>query len=96
MKIQVLGPGCGSCKQLYEQTLKVVEELGKDIEVEYITEIQKIIKAGIMSSPALIIDGKVVSSGSVPSVEKIKELINSKNSESQDAPKGGCSCGGKC
>ncbi|AKM82616.1 TPA: hypothetical protein DD449_01240 [Candidatus Berkelbacteria bacterium] len=97
MKIQVLGPGCGSCKQLHEQVLKAVKELNMDTEVEYVTDIQKIAEAGIMSSPALIIEGKVASAGTVPTVEKIKEMISGENSDNTESKSSGCcSCGGKC
>lgn len=97
MKIQVLGSGCPKCKKLHELTINAVKELDMDIEVEYITDIQKIVEMGIMSSPALAIDNKVVTAGSVSSVDKIKELISEKNNvKVDDSPRNGCSCGGKC
>lgn len=97
MKVQIFGPGCRSCKQLHEQVVKAIKELGKDIEVEYVTDVSKIIELGVMSSPALVIDGKIASAGSVPSIEKIKEMLKSKtNDKKNDSPKSCCSCGGKC
>ena len=75
MKIQVLGSGCPTCKKLFELTKQAVEELGLKIEVEYITDIQKIVEMGVMSSPVLAIDGKPVITGFLPDVEKIKETI---------------------
>jgi small redox-active disulfide protein 2 len=97
MKIQVYGPGCGSCKQLHEHTLKAIKELGKNIEVEYITDISKIVELGVMSSPVLVIDNKVAAAGNVPSVENIKNMIEGKSRDKDESsPKGGCSCGGKC
>lgn len=78
MKIQVLGSGCPNCKNLYELTKKAVEELNLKVEVEYVTDIQKIIEMGVMQSPVLAIDGKPVLVGSVPGIEKIKELISRK------------------
>jgi len=75
MKIQVLGSGCPTCKKLFELTKQAVEELKLSDEVEYITDIQKILEMGVMSSPVLAIDGKAVVVGSVPSIEKIKEVI---------------------
>jgi len=83
MKIQVLGSGCPTCKKLYESTLQAVEELKSNDEVEYITDVQKILEMGVMSSPVLAIGGKAVIVGSVPNVEKIKEIIQ-KNSGSED------------
>ncbi|MBU2577672.1 TM0996/MTH895 family glutaredoxin-like protein [Patescibacteria group bacterium] len=75
MKIQVLGSGCPNCHRLFELTKKAVEELGLSSEVEYITDISKIIELGVMSSPILVIDGKPVLTGTVPGVEKIKSIL---------------------
>lgn len=75
MKIQVLGSGCPTCKKLFELTKKAVEELGLKTEVEYITDIQKIVEMGVMSSPVLAVNGKPVLAGSLPDIEKIKKLI---------------------
>ena len=75
MKIQVLGSGCPTCKKLFELTKQAVEELGLKIEVEYITDIQKIVQMGVMSSPVLAIDGKPAITGFLPDVRKIKETI---------------------
>ena len=74
-QIQVLGSGCPTCKKLFELTKKAVQELGIKTEVEYITDIQKIVEMGVMSSPVLAIDGKPVITGFLPDVEKIKETI---------------------
>jgi len=73
--IQVLGSGCPTCKKLYELTKQAVEELDLKIEVEYITDTQKIIELGVMSSPVLAIDDKPILTGFVPGIEKIKNLI---------------------
>jgi small redox-active disulfide protein 2 len=75
MKIQVLGSGCSTCKSLYELTQKAVNELGLDEEVEYITDVSKIIEMGLMTSPVLAIDGKAVMVGFTPDIEVIKDLI---------------------
>ena len=75
MKIQVLGSGCPTCKKLFDLTSQAVEELKLSDEVEYITDIQKILEMGLMSSPVLAVDGKAVLVGSVPNIEKIKEII---------------------
>jgi small redox-active disulfide protein 2 len=75
MKIQVLGSGCQTCKSLYELTKKAMTELGRDDEVEYITDITKIIEMGVMSSPVLAINEKPVMVGSTSDIEKIKDLI---------------------
>jgi small redox-active disulfide protein 2 len=75
MKIQVLGSGCPTCKKLFELTEKAVLELGLKTEVEYITDIQKIIEMGVMSSPVLAVNGKPILTGFVPDIEKIKKII---------------------
>ena len=75
MKIQVLGSGCPTCKKLYELTKQAVQELGINEEVEYITDISKIVEMGVMSSPVLAVDDKPVLVGQLPDVEKIKNLI---------------------
>jgi len=75
MKIQVLGSGCPTCKKLFELTKKAVEELELKTEVEYITDIQKIVELGVMSSPVLAINGKPILAGFVPDIEKIKKII---------------------
>ncbi|MFA7662436.1 MAG: thioredoxin family protein [Patescibacteria group bacterium] len=93
--IQVFGSGCPNCKRLFELTQKAVEELNLNVEVEYITDIQKIIELGVMSSPVLVINGKVVLAGQLPNLEKIKELI-SDCSSLPESKKSGCSCGGCC
>ena len=94
--IQVLGSGCPTCKKLFELTQKAVTELGLKTEVEYITDIQKIMEMGVMSSPVLAINGQAVLAGQLPSSEKIKELITLNNQPVIDKATNGCSCGGKC
>ena len=75
MKIQVLGSGCKKCKELYERTQKAVQIAGVDASVEYITDVQKIVGMGLMSSPVLTINDKPVLVGMLPDVEKIIELL---------------------
>lgn len=74
MKIQVLGSGCPTCKNLYELTQTAVKELGIDAEVDYSTDISKIIELGVMESPVMTINGKIAMLGS-GSLEKIKEIL---------------------
>lgn len=77
MKIQVLGSGCPTCKKLYELTKQAAEEVGLETKVEYITDVSKIIKMGVMSSPVLAIDDKPVLLGFLPDIEKIKSILQS-------------------
>lgn len=96
--IQVLGSGCPSCKRLHELTQKAVQELGMSVEVEYVTDVQKLIELGVMQSPVLAINGKPVLAGSVSDVETIKEVITQCKegaSGESDRPSG-CSCGKGC
>lgn len=74
MKIQVLGSGCPTCKNLYQLVQTAVKELGVDIEVEYSTDISKIIELGVMVSPVMTIDGQVALTGA-HNLEKIRETI---------------------
>jgi len=75
MQIQVLGSGCPTCKKLFELTKQAVAELNLKIEVKYITDVQKIVEMGVMSSPVLAINGKPAIVGFLPNAEKIKETI---------------------
>jgi len=75
MKIEVLGTGCAKCKTLYENVQKAVEMSGKEAEVVKVEEIQKIMKYGVMSTPALVIDGVVKFSGKVPAADEIKGML---------------------
>jgi len=75
LKIQVLGSGCPTCKKLFELTKQAVEELGLKIEVEYITDIQRIVEMGVMSSPVLSIYRKTAINKFLPNIEKIKDTI---------------------
>ena len=73
--IKVLGAGCKSCHKQFENVKKAVEELGLEIEVEYITDMEKVMTFGVMSMPAIVVNEKVVSMGKVlKSVEVIKLL----------------------
>ena len=75
MKIQVLGSGCKTCKNLYEITEKAVAELGLKESVEYITDVQKIVAMGLMQSPVLVINEKPAMIGFSYDIEKIKKII---------------------
>ncbi|WNF38404.1 thioredoxin family protein [Bacillaceae bacterium IKA-2] len=74
-EIKVLGTGCKKCKQLEERVKEVLEETSIEANIEKVEDIQEIIKYGVMSTPALVIDGKVVSSGKVLSVKELKKIL---------------------
>jgi small redox-active disulfide protein 2 len=75
MKIEILGPGCYKCKQLEANARKALEETGKKAEVIKVTEIDKIIDYGVMSTPAIVIDGEVKSYGKIVDVAEIKKWL---------------------
>ena len=75
MKIQVLGSGCKKCRELHERTQKAVQIMKLNTPVEYITDIQRIVAMGVMSSPVLAIDDKPIIAGVLPDIKKIEELL---------------------
>ena len=76
MEIKVLGTGCPRCKALERTTREVVAEMGIEATIEKEEDIVKILGYGIMHTPALVIDGKVVLSGRVPSASEVKEALS--------------------
>ncbi len=76
MEIKVLGPGCANCHKMEEMAKQAVQELGLSAEVVKITDIAQIAMHGILSTPGLIVNGKVKHTGKpLPSLDKVKELI---------------------
>lgn len=75
-KLQILGTGCPKCSKLMETTDQAAKDLGIDYEIEKISDIQQIMKCGVMTTPALVVDGEVKVAGKVPSTEDIKKLIS--------------------
>lgn len=75
MEIKVLGPGCANCASLEKLVFNVLAELNADANVSKVTDFKEIVSYGVMSTPALIIDGQVKFSGVVPSKAKMTEII---------------------
>ncbi len=75
MKIEVLGTGCAKCKTLYENAKQALKESGKSAEVVKVEDIPSIMKYGVMSTPALVIDGQVKFSGKLASVSEIIGML---------------------
>jgi len=75
MKIEVLGAGCPKCMSMEQNVKKALAELAVQADVEKVTDIQQIIQKGVMSTPALVIDGKVVVQGKNPTVDQLKHFI---------------------
>ena len=78
MKLEILGTGCPKCKKLMELTQEAVKETGVNAEIGKVDKINDIINYGVMTTPALAIDGKVVVTGRIPSKDEIKQWINEK------------------
>ena len=75
MIIKVLGSGCANCQTLQKRTEEAMKDLSIEGMIEKVTDYQQIASYGVMRTPGLVIDEKVAISGSVPTVEKIKELL---------------------
>ena len=74
-KIQILGTGCPRCTMLKVNAERAVKELGIEADIEKISDIKEIMSFGVMSTPAIAIDGKVISSGKVLKPEEIKKHL---------------------
>ena len=77
MEIKVLGTGCAKCMQLEKTVKEAVKELGIDAKIEDVKDIKKIMQYPILTTPGLVIDGKVVCSGKIPSKDEVKKYITS-------------------
>ena len=75
MEIKILGPGCAKCKTLDKITREVVEKNGINATITKVEDIMEIMKYGVMATPALVVDEKVLVKGRVPSSDEIKQLL---------------------
>lgn len=75
-KIQILGPGCPNCERLAGLADRVARELGIEFELQKVTEITEIVQFGVMATPGLVLDGKLLVSGRVPSEAEVKEWLS--------------------
>ncbi|WP_290788628.1 thioredoxin family protein [Halomonas sp.] len=75
MKLSIYGKGCKKCDQLTGNAREAAEALGMTVEIEKVTDMNAIIDAGVMHTPALAIDGEVVTEGKVPSARELETLI---------------------
>ncbi|HEU5396860.1 MAG TPA: thioredoxin family protein [Verrucomicrobiae bacterium] len=75
MKLQILGTGCARCNALMQAAEKAAQSLGLSYELEKVTDLNQIMSFGVMTTPALVVDGQVKVAGKVPSVEQIKKLL---------------------
>lgn len=75
-KILVLGTGCPKCEKLKKDVETVVSELGIDAEIDKITDIQQMMQYGVMTTPALVVDGEVKAAGKSPSTDELKKMLS--------------------
>ena len=78
MKVEVIGTGCKTCKQLYELTLRAAEHIDGKVDVKYVSEeagMKRLMQLGLMRSPVVAVDGHPVLIGYEPSVDRIRSLI---------------------
>lgn len=75
MEIKVLGSGCAKCNMLEDVTRQAVAKLGLEADVQHVTDMAEIMRYGVMSTPALVVDGQVRLSGRVPKVDDVVALL---------------------
>lgn len=80
-EFEVFGTGCKTCEKLYKNTVKAAEKLGVVKEVCYVTDIKILAERGIMNTPALALDGKIISSGKLLNEDEICNLAEKENSD---------------
>ncbi len=96
MEIKVLGTGCANCKTTLKLIEDVAAEKGVAMQLEKLEDIQAIMGYGVISTPGVVIDGKVVHAGGVPSRDKIAGWLAGRIDAPQAAHSGGCCSGGTC
>lgn len=91
MEIKVLGSGCANCNRLVKTVEEAAKELGITDPVQKVTDYQEMLTYGIMSTPALVVDGQVKFSGRVPKKDEVKKYLQGGEGETTS-----CGCGGGC
>jgi small redox-active disulfide protein 2 len=71
-RIEVLGPGCRNCEVTYNVIREAARQAGVEVEVEKVTDLARIVAYGVMSTPGVVIDGKVVHMGGIPAPDKVR------------------------
>jgi len=77
MRVQVLGTGCPKCNELAKRTEEALRSLGFDFTVEKVTDLREILEAGVLMTPALMVNGRLKSSGRVPAASEIATILTS-------------------
>lgn len=75
MEIKVIGAGCDKCGRLYEDVCQAAEELGLGAEIVKVEDLVEMVRLGVMSAPAVMVDGRLVVSGRAPNVKTLKKLL---------------------
>lgn len=97
LNIKVLGTGCANCKTTLKLIEDVAAERGVAVQLEKVEDIQAIMSFGVMSTPGVVVDGKVVHAGGVPSRDKIAGWLTGSSTAPATVKAGGCGCvGGRC
>ncbi|RHH19740.1 thioredoxin family protein [Desulfovibrio legallii] len=97
MEIKVFGPGCAKCTEVENMVKEVAAAKGGNITVQKVSDLKEMMAAGVMSTPAVAIDGVVKSTGKVPTKKEVAAWIDgAAGSAPSAAPAGGCCCGGNC
>lgn len=97
MEIKVFGPGCPKCAEAMEIVSAVVQECGIEANIEKISDFKEMMAHGVMSTPAVAIDGKVVCTGHVPAKAELMQWLKGNTACCSGKSGGGsCACGGKC
>ena len=76
LEIKILGTGCPNCNKLEQETKKAVSSLGMDVKIEKVTDFQKIMEYEVFSTPGLVINDVVVSSGKIPSQAELRSMLS--------------------
>ena len=98
MLIKVLGPGCAKCKEAENIDKAAVQDAGSSAAVEKVTDLKEMMALGVMSTPAVVIDNKIMCTGRVPSKSEVMGWIATPGTptSANSASAGCCCCGGKC
>lgn len=76
MKIQIAGPGCSRCQQTERNVFNTCAELGIDADITHVYDVKEFAKLGVKITPSVIVDGKILISGRVPTVEELKKIFS--------------------
>lgn len=76
MIVQIAGTGCAKCRKLYELAVEATDDLRIACDVVKVERIKEIVELGVMTTPALLVDGKILLTGNVPTIEQLKEIFH--------------------